>query len=95
MELAKNACELSPNQGMYWNTLGVACYRADAFQAALDALKKSIDLRHGGDSFDWFFLAMAHWQLGNKGEARQWYDKAIVWMETNKTDDEELTASGR
>ena len=33
---------------------------------------------------------MSHWQLGKKDEARQWYDKAVEWMEKNKPDDEEL-----
>jgi len=33
---------------------------------------------------------LTHWQLGNKEEARQWYDKAAQWMEEKKPDDEEL-----
>ncbi len=32
---------------------------------------------------------MAHWQLGEKGEARKWYDKGVEWMEKNKPEDEE------
>ena len=47
-------------------------------------------LRQGGDVFDWFFLAMAHWQLGHKEEARRWYDRAVQWTEKNKREDEEL-----
>jgi hypothetical protein len=43
-----------------------------------------MDMRDGGDAFDWFFLAMAHGQLGHKDEARKWYDKAVEWMEKNK-----------
>jgi hypothetical protein len=39
---------------------------------------------------DFFFLAMAHWQLGEKDEARKYYDKAVAWMDKNKPDDEEL-----
>jgi hypothetical protein len=27
---------------------------------------------------------MAHGKLGNKDEARKWYDKAVEWMEKNK-----------
>ena len=27
---------------------------------------------------------MAHWQLGNKEDAQEWYDKAVVWMEEYK-----------
>ena len=27
---------------------------------------------------------MAHWQLGNKEQARKWYDQAVAWLEKNK-----------
>jgi hypothetical protein len=33
---------------------------------------------------------MAHWQLGEKDQARRWYDKAVQWMDQNKPKDEEL-----
>ena len=49
-----------------------------------------MELRSGGDAFDWYFLAMAHKQLGNQEEARQWYQKAVAWTQTNKPDDVEL-----
>ena len=49
-----------------------------------------MELRKGGDSNDWFFLAMAHWQLSDKEQARKWYDQAVEWMEKNKPEDEEL-----
>ena len=78
VELAKKAVELAPKQGTFWNTLGVAHYRAGDWKAAVAALEKSEELRNGGDSFDWFFLAMAHWQLGEKDEARKWYDQAVA-----------------
>ena len=55
---AKKAVELAPNEGNFWNTLGVAHYRAGDWKAALEALEKSMKLRNGGDSSDWFFLAM-------------------------------------
>ncbi len=41
-------------------------------------------LRDGGDCGDWFFLAMVQWQLGDKAQARQWYDKADLWMATHQ-----------
>ena len=31
-----------------------------------------------------FFLAMAHWQLGHKEEARRQYDKSVGWMENSE-----------
>ena len=33
---------------------------------------------------------MAHHQLGNKSEARTWYDTAVALMDKNKPKDEEL-----
>jgi tetratricopeptide (TPR) repeat protein/serine/threonine protein kinase len=90
VEVARKAIELAPRSGVIWNTLGVAHYRAGDWQASLSALKKSRELRKGGDARDWFFLAMAHWQLGHKTEARTWYDKAIAWMEKKQPNDEEL-----
>ncbi|MGH7171998.1 MAG: hypothetical protein ACRELG_17120, partial [Gemmataceae bacterium] len=70
--------------------LGVAHYRAEKWQAAIAALTKSMALRNGGDSSDWFFLAMVHQQEGRKDEARMCYDRAARWMEKNQAKDEEL-----
>ena len=85
---SRRAC--TRRKGGHWNTLGVAHYRAGDWKAAIEALTKSMELRKGGDSTDWFFLAMAHWQLGDKPQARSWYDKAVQWMEKNQPKDEEL-----
>jgi tetratricopeptide (TPR) repeat protein len=90
IELAEKAVELAPEQGMYWNTLGAAHYRAGDWKVALSALEHSMKLRRGGDASDWFFLAMAHWRLGQKEEARPWYDKAVQWMEKNAAKNVEL-----
>jgi tetratricopeptide (TPR) repeat protein/serine/threonine protein kinase len=90
VEMAKKATELVPQEGTNWNTLGAAQYRAGDWKAAIAALEKSMDLRKGGDSFDWFFLAMARWQLGDKEKARTWFDKAVQWMDKNQPADEEL-----
>jgi tetratricopeptide (TPR) repeat protein/serine/threonine protein kinase len=82
--LAKKAVEMAPKEGTFWNTLGAAYYRAGSWKEAVGALEQSMELRKGGDSFDWFFLAMAHWRQGNHDEARKTYDKAAEWMEKNK-----------
>jgi serine/threonine protein kinase len=76
--------------GDYRRTLGVALYRAGDWTAAAEALRKGADLRQGGDSSDWFFLAMATWQLGNKDKARQLYVNAVAWMDKNQPKNEEL-----
>jgi tetratricopeptide (TPR) repeat protein len=90
VELAKKAIVLAPKEGNHWNRLGAAHYCAGEWKPAIAALEKSMELRNGGDSFEWFFLAMAHWQLGQKEEARKWNDKAVAWMEKNQPKDEEL-----
>ena len=90
VELAKKAVERAPKQGAYRNTLGAAHYRAAAWTEAVPELEKSMELRKGGDSNDWFFLAMAHWKLGQKEKAREWYNRAIEWMDKNQPKNEEL-----
>jgi tetratricopeptide (TPR) repeat protein len=90
-DLAQEAATVFP--GLGWRSvkiLGVAHYRAGDWKAAIAALEKSIRLRKGGDSFDWLFLAMAHWQLGEKDKARAWYDRAVQWMDKSPPKNEEL-----
>jgi tetratricopeptide (TPR) repeat protein len=90
VKLARKAVELMPRNGNYWNTLGVAHYRTGNWKGAVEALARSMQLRNGGDSGDWYFLAMAHWQLRSTTEARRWYDTAVEWMEKNEPTDDEL-----
>jgi tetratricopeptide (TPR) repeat protein len=90
VELAKEAVGRHPKYSTGWNTLGVAHNRAGDWKGAMAALQKSVVLRKGGDSNDWFFLAMAHWQLGEKDKARTWYDRAVLWMGKNQPKNPEL-----
>jgi serine/threonine protein kinase/Flp pilus assembly protein TadD len=90
LKLARRATELKPGEGTYWNTLGVAHYRAGNWKEAVTALERSQALRKGGDSFDWFFLAMAHWQLGEKEPAHTDYLRGVQWLEKNQPKNEEL-----
>src|SRR6185436_9523516 len=90
VELAQKAVELAPKDGAFWNTLGVAHYRAGDWKAAIDALEKSMELSQGAESFNWFFLAIAHWQLGEEKKAHEFFDQAVQWMDKNQPNDEEL-----
>ncbi len=90
LELAKKMVELVPDEDAFWGTLAVAHYRAGDWKAAVAALEMQIELQKGGNSFDFVFLAMAHWQLGHKDEARRWYAQAVEWTEKNNTDNEGL-----
>jgi serine/threonine protein kinase len=75
--LARQAVERSSGDARYWNTLGVACYRAGDWHGAQAAMQKSVDLqRDGGGAYDWIFLAMACHQLGEDRKARAWFEKA-------------------
>jgi tetratricopeptide (TPR) repeat protein len=88
--LGKDAIELAPEKGVFWNTLGVAHYRAGDWRMALAALERSMELGNGGNSSDWFFLAMCHRQLGDEEKAREWFERAVQWMDKNQPKDDEL-----
>src|SRR5262249_40785042 len=106
VDMAKKVVDLSVKQaddrdppgrdrlGNYWNTLGVAHYRAGNLEEALAALPKSLDISDGGECRakgvddryvceDWLFLAMATWKLDRKDEACTWYGLAADWMAEN------------
>ena len=70
---------LKPENWMFWNTLGVAAYRAGDWKEAEEALEKSMGLNKGGEAADWFFLAMTRRRQGRPDEARQWFDRAAAW----------------
>jgi len=73
---ARAAVGLAPRGHWYWNTLGVAHYRAGDWSAAIDALERSNALGWD-DGYNSFFLAMAHAQRGDRGEARRWYESGL------------------
>jgi serine/threonine protein kinase/WD40 repeat protein/Flp pilus assembly protein TadD len=89
LALARRAVELEPEEGDYWNTLGVALYRIGDWRGSIAALENAIAF-HGRTSYDEFFLAMSCWQLGQHPEARRAYDWAVEWTQKNKPHDTEL-----
>ncbi len=93
LQHAREAIELASQSYGPWLVLGWASYRTGAWKDSIQALEKSISLQaspKGGNSWQWFFLAMAHRQLGHKDEARKWYDQAVQWMDKNQPNNEEL-----
>jgi tetratricopeptide (TPR) repeat protein len=90
VQMAQQAVEQAKQNKGYWNTLGVARYRARDWTGATAALEKSCQLGRGGDGFDWIFLAMVRWQMGDKEQARHWYSQAVSWQENNAPQNEEL-----
>jgi serine/threonine protein kinase/Flp pilus assembly protein TadD len=86
LDLAQQVLELAPEDREAWQTLGMAHYRAANWRAAIEALNRSTELpvRQGRADPTWLFLAMAHWQVGEKDRARECYHKAVEWIETNQ-----------
>jgi serine/threonine protein kinase/tetratricopeptide (TPR) repeat protein len=92
-ELAKRATELSPREANIWGTLGTARYRTGDSKAAIADLEKAIGLRTPEDPMnanEGFFLAMAHWRLGEKDKARDWFARSVQWMDKAFKDNVEL-----
>src|SRR5262249_16580355 len=93
LEAARKAVELQPEWSFSWQMLGWARYRTGDWKASVEALEKSCALQDdpkGGDAFQWFFLAMAQGEVGEKDKARAWYDRAVEWTEKNQPKREEL-----
>jgi tetratricopeptide (TPR) repeat protein len=87
---ARRATELEPEDGNFWNTLGTAYYRSEKWVEAKRALSHSMEMRDGGDGFDWFVLALVQLKLGRKDEALSWYDKAVTWYHQSAPVSQEL-----
>jgi serine/threonine protein kinase len=90
VKLAKEATALAPQTGDYWNTVGVAHYRAGDWKVAATSIERSMQLRSGGDAYDWLFLAMSRWRLGDPVEARRWYDRSVKWIAAKAPRNQEL-----
>ncbi|MFO0888643.1 MAG: tetratricopeptide repeat protein [Isosphaeraceae bacterium] len=77
----------------FLGTLGTARYRCGDWKKAISDLEKVVGSRSEDNPInasEAFFLAMAHWQLGDKEKAREWYGKAVTWMEKGGMDNPEL-----
>ncbi len=90
VRLALKAVTAEPKSANYRNTLGVAYYRKGDDKSAIGAIETAMNMRAGGDSFDWFFLAMAYRRLGDSDKARMWFDRAMQWMDRHKPHHDEL-----
>jgi tetratricopeptide (TPR) repeat protein len=94
LQLAKELIQQTPKRADYWNTLGVAYYRAGDWKNAIAALAKSEELAPGEFvAANNFFLAMAYWQLGDKDQGRKSFETAVKWMQKNQSADQELLES--
>ncbi len=82
LHLVEEAVRTSADHLAFWNTLGVARYRAGDWPGAIEALEHSVlsSPDRQGTAFDHFFLAMAWCQLQHEDRAREWQERGIAWV---------------
>jgi len=72
---ARHAVDLAPTNANFWNTLGLAQYRAGRSADAIASLQKSVELRGQPSVADGLGLSLSFAQAGNLVQAREWYDR--------------------
>ena len=87
---AGKAVDAFPGDASYISTLGAAQYRMGDWRGAVGSLQRTVQLSDGGAAFEFLYLAMAHWQLGDKAEAVAWHRKAVEEMAKSESEDLEL-----
>ena len=75
LALARKAVELTPEDGMARQSLAWAQYRNGDWKGCIESQTQTEHPDEGG-----FFLAMAYHQLGDKDQARSWFDRAAAWL---------------
>jgi serine/threonine protein kinase len=89
-DCANRAVEQNPRDTGAWTTLGIAAYRMGDPASAIAALEKAMSLQGDKCPTEQFFMAMAHWQLRDKQQAREWFEMATAWMSKNACQEENL-----
>jgi tetratricopeptide (TPR) repeat protein len=74
--LSKEAVALTPHTKEWLSNLGRAYYRAGDWNNAKMTLEEALAVGKAVE-VDRFFLAMTHWQLGDKDQARRLYDGMV------------------
>jgi eukaryotic-like serine/threonine-protein kinase len=81
LELAEKAAAKGRNAEAL-NTLGAVEVRAERERDAIQHLQEGMKLQgKGGTAWDWLFLAIAHFQLGQPMEAQTCLAKAVAWID--------------
>jgi tRNA A-37 threonylcarbamoyl transferase component Bud32/tetratricopeptide (TPR) repeat protein len=80
-ELAAQAIAIEPRNPQHWRALGLAQYRSGNWAESLHSFEKSMVLQSGGEGLDWYLAAMAHWQLGDKARAGDFYRQGETWKQ--------------
>ena len=91
LQQVQAAAKANPPHPFTLRTLGVAHFRLGDWKQAIANLEKAEELAPDRYlAWNAFFLSMAHWQSGDKEQARKWYERAVQWMEKHQSSNEEL-----
>jgi serine/threonine-protein kinase len=83
VELAESAMAVSPSP----KYLGIAYYRAGRWQESIRLLEQEAPTVRRANVLAALFLAMAHWQNGDRDRARQLYEQAVPFLEQSRYSD--------
>jgi tetratricopeptide (TPR) repeat protein len=86
---ARRATELQPEVAEHWYTLATVQYRNRDWGGSLKSLEQ-LKAREGEhDGSDWLLIAMNRYQLGQRKEARDAFQKAVEWIEERQRQGED------
>ena len=71
-------------------TLALAEYRSGDLDEARAAVERSMEIRDGGDAYEWFTLAMIRARQGDLDRARTLHRDAVRWTKRFRYGDFEL-----
>lgn len=74
LDFARRAVELDPGNSMAVQSFGWARCRAGDWKGCIETLPEA-DSRHGA------FLAIAHWHLDDRDQARAFFDRYSTWLD--------------
>jgi tetratricopeptide (TPR) repeat protein len=77
---ARESAEALPGEQETVAALGAALYRNGHYREAREALLKAQAMSSSASFGELFYLAMSSWQLGEKQQARSYYDQGLDWM---------------
>jgi tetratricopeptide (TPR) repeat protein len=85
--LAQDAFGIFPQNENCRSFLGQVQYRHGQLEATVATLKPTDDESEPANMpQNAFYLATSHWRLGNKEQARKYYEQAAAWMDKNVPD---------
>jgi tetratricopeptide (TPR) repeat protein len=86
LAMARRVVEYRSDFWFNWEVLGIALYRAGSYGEARDALQKSLELQWLPHPPTLFTMAEVQWKLGERAQARSYYEQAVERMNSTWPD---------